>query len=106
MTDLGDLKKLKVAELRDELSKRGLDTKGVKDDLVTRLAAAMEAEDGGSLPADAPSIEAPAAQASAEEAAAAPAEVRDCRSRGAWHLAAAFCLLCVRRHPCNCRESP
>ena len=47
MTSPTDLKKLKVTELRDELSKRGLDTKGVKDDLIARLAEAMETEGGG-----------------------------------------------------------
>lgn len=41
---LSELKKLKVTELRDELARRGLETKGVKDDLIVRLSEAMEAE--------------------------------------------------------------
>ena len=52
-----DLKKLKVTELRDELSNRGLDTKGVKDELISRLAAAMETEDGAAEPAAAAPVE-------------------------------------------------
>lgn len=49
MASVTDLRKLKVSELRDELARRSLDTKGVKDDLVQRLADAMEADaqDGG-----------------------------------------------------------
>lgn len=44
MSDLSELKKKKVTELRDELSSRGLDTKGVKEELIQRLAAALEVE--------------------------------------------------------------
>jgi len=36
-----DPSKLKVTELRQELSNRGLDTKGVKSDLISRLSAAL-----------------------------------------------------------------
>ena len=43
MSDI-DPKKLKVAELREELSERGLDTKGNKAQLVKRLQKALVAE--------------------------------------------------------------
>jgi len=51
MTNTTHLKKMKVTELRDELSNRNLDTKGVKDELIQRLAAAMEAEGQDGQPA-------------------------------------------------------
>ena len=41
MSDI-DPEKLKVAELRDELKARGLDTKGNKAALVARLKEALE----------------------------------------------------------------
>ena len=47
MVSTTELKKLKVSELREELAKRDLDTKGVKEDLISRLAAAMEKEEAG-----------------------------------------------------------
>ena len=86
MVDTASLKKLKVTELRDQLSSRGLDTKGVKDELIARLAAALETEEqqpaaaGGQeqqqqahIPAEAPSA-APTAPAVPAAAGAAGAE--------------------------------
>jgi hypothetical protein len=37
-----DPKKLKVTELRDELTRRGLDNNGVKQDLIQRLQVALQ----------------------------------------------------------------
>lgn len=74
-----ELRKLKVAELRDQLQSRGLDTKGVKDELVARLAEAMAAAEdaptanGG---AEAAPVEPSAQEGEAEE----PAEVRGLRA--------------------------
>ncbi|KAL4622988.1 heterogeneous nuclear ribonucleoprotein U-like protein 2 [Arapaima gigas] len=42
--NLAEIKKLKVAELRAKLQERGLDSKGLKADLVERLMTAIEAE--------------------------------------------------------------
>jgi len=47
-----NLEKMKVAELRDELEKRGLDTKGTKPFLVQRLQEALDNEGGGAAAAD------------------------------------------------------
>jgi hypothetical protein len=41
MSESEDLDSLKVTELQNELKKRGLDTKGRKADLITRLRQAM-----------------------------------------------------------------
>ena len=45
MTDVG---RMKVAELRAGLSARGLSAQGLKADLTTRLAAALESEKASS----------------------------------------------------------
>ena len=65
-----------VAELREELQKRGLPTDGLKADLVTRLQARLDEEEFGlaaAPEAGAAEAEAPAAAAEAE-AAPSPAK--------------------------------
>lgn len=47
MSSTLDPAKLKVADLRNELSARGLDVKGTKPVLVKRLKDALEKETGG-----------------------------------------------------------
>ena len=42
MVSLADVPKLKVADLKAELTARGLDTKGLKAELAARLTAALE----------------------------------------------------------------
>ena len=46
MSDIIDPSKLKVTELRAELQARGLETKGLKNALVSRLKEAITAESG------------------------------------------------------------
>lgn len=44
--DAGSLSKLRVVDLREHLSSRGLPTSGLKADLVKRLKEALENEQG------------------------------------------------------------
>lgn len=64
MPTAAELKKLKVAELKELLTQKGLDTTGVKDVLIERLLASEEG--GESKPAE--------AEAAAEEPSSAPAD--------------------------------
>lgn len=47
MSEIVDIKKMKVAELREELKARGLESKGNKPQLVKRLEKAIAAAAGG-----------------------------------------------------------
>ena len=77
---LESLKTLKVAELREELDRRGLDSTGLKAALLARLEEALAADASAaagngdaSAPAEAVVAAAPAAAAAAPPAAAPPA---------------------------------
>ena len=67
-----DIKKLKVPELKEQLSERGLSTEGKKDMLVARLESAI-ADEAAAAPAAEPPAPEPEAAAPAEAAAEAPA---------------------------------
>ena len=65
MSNIDEISKMKVAELRAELSARGLDSKGVKAVLFERLKDAIEAEQTSEdVPEDEP-IDKEAAEAEA-----------------------------------------
>lgn len=82
MSSAAELKKLKVADLKQLLTDKGLDNTGVKDVLVERLLAAQAGQEStpaaeteaASKSADAGSAPAEPAPAAAATEAAAPAE--------------------------------
>jgi hypothetical protein len=59
MSTVADLNKLKVADLKQELTARGLDIKGNKPDLVARLAAALNTSTTSTPSTPAPSTTVP-----------------------------------------------
>lgn len=75
MAEVAELKKKKVAELKEELSQRGLDTKGIKDELVSRLAEAIAAEQQGEEEAAVEEAEEPVKAGATDDAETAAAEV-------------------------------
>mmetsp|Transcript_18516 Transcript_18516/g.44677 ORF Transcript_18516/g.44677 Transcript_18516/m.44677 type:complete len:257 (+) Transcript_18516:98-868(+) len=68
-----DVKKLKVAELKDELKKRGLDTEGLKADLVLRLQTRLDEEEFGLVETTLAAASSPAPAAAPPAPAASPA---------------------------------
>lgn len=73
--DAASINGLKVAELKVELGKRGLEIKGKKAELVARLTEAVEAESAaGAAAVVAPDVVEPAAEVYKEPTAAAAAE--------------------------------